>query len=806
MKSTVLAVLENVELKTRQSLSSNAVQSIETDAFNISLDLQFERSNVSRILNQLHKSGKLIKLLGRPTLFLSRKVLEQQIPNIFIPSSIPKNATLENYISLDKPETGTHKPKSFNKTLITTNSRLHNAYRKAKGAMLYPGRNLHVLVYGEPYVGKGDLIESMFDYAKDNQMIALSKSINSVDCKSFAPDHFNDLLKLLFRDSSQPGIPGLFESSKNSILVIRNIDALDTSTFETIKSAVQEMAFYTTDAFPYGKKVKINCRIIATLETARSAITPNYKQLFPMQIEMPALRERTIEEVLYLTLESLQFESEEINQTIRISKGVLSCLVMADYEGNISHLKSEIKEACANAYLKSLNSSSFFIDINFEDVSNDVLESINNINERIDDLNDIFNLFENDFLFFSPVQNNKELQLLIDVNDTVHFSEITSLQHLDNQLVDICLADINHVTSIQLNTIRAVLLKEIYNDLYPLLKSSSFIENENLLYGLLLHLSTVIKQIKQGNYSLKGHDSEYRIANKGDYDLAEIIRQHVDEKYNVTLPAFEIDYLATYHYLSSQWIENKYIQLLIISENNDNAKNYSTYLNSLNCKPKATPLEISAEMTQKEILAEIQSTLKAIDKGKGVIVASDSSIVSEILTKFRNVTDTEFAFTANISVQFLVSLVQKIDALDVSLNIIQNENVIDYKEHTPDLSSQSHAQELLEEISNKLLSESLIFLNPSKASNVLFQVLIRIIEELNIPYSDELLVKFIFHCSFLIERCIRKDAIHDPESRTIISSNPTIYFVIEKNFSVINETFSINVPNSELGMVINIFK
>lgn len=44
--------------------------SLGRDALNISLDLQMDRSNVSRLLNQLHHEGRLIKTQGRPTLFL----------------------------------------------------------------------------------------------------------------------------------------------------------------------------------------------------------------------------------------------------------------------------------------------------------------------------------------------------------------------------------------------------------------------------------------------------------------------------------------------------------------------------------------------------------------------------------------------------------------------------------------------------------------------------------------------------------------------------------------------------------------
>ena len=58
--------------------------SLGRDALNISLDLQMDRSNVSRLLNQLHHEGRLIKTQGRPTLFFARTPLENEHPDVHI--------------------------------------------------------------------------------------------------------------------------------------------------------------------------------------------------------------------------------------------------------------------------------------------------------------------------------------------------------------------------------------------------------------------------------------------------------------------------------------------------------------------------------------------------------------------------------------------------------------------------------------------------------------------------------------------------------------------------------------------------
>ena len=112
---------------------------------------------------------------------------------------------------------------------------------------------------------------------------------------------------------------------------------------------------------------------------------------------------------------------------------------------------------------------------------------------------------------------------------------------------------------------------------------------------------------------------------------------------------------------------------------------------------------------------------------------------------------------------------------------------------------------ILQNIQEKLLSESLVFLNPEKACQALFHVLLNILQDLSIPYSDDLLIKFIFHTSFALERCIRKEPFVYPKARILIKQHATLFNVLEKNFEIITELFSVQIPASEMGYVIEIF-
>ena len=116
-----------------------------------------------------------------------------------------------------------------------------------------------------------------------------------------------------------------------------------------------------------------------------------------------------------------------------------------------------------------------------------------------------------------------------------------------------------------------------------------------------------------------------------------------------------------------------------------------------------------------------------------------------------------------------------------------------------------HAKNLLQDIQNKLLSESLIFLNPEKACQALFNILLNIINDLSIPYSDDLLIKFLFHTTFALERCIRKEPYTYPKARYLIKEHSKLFNVIDKNFKIINEIFAVQIPTSEIGFIIEIF-
>ena len=104
------------------------------------------------------------------------------------------------------------------------------------------------------------------------------------------------------------------------------------------------------------------------------------------------------------------------------------------------------------------------------------------------------------------------------------------------------------------------------------------------------------------------------------------------------------------------------------------------------------------------------------------------------------------------------------------------------------------------------LSDQLTFLNPAKTYNILSQVFDQIkhyISEENYIRSK---IRFILHCSFMIERCFRNESFEYKNSDEFISKNQQIYTDIVKSIEILKKSFRVHIPKDELCYLVEFVK
>ena len=92
-------IREYIRNKTIQLIKDEKINDNGIEAEDISYDLKIDRANVSRELNSLWKNGELIKIAGRPVFYLDSKVISNTFPESYIPTFIPKEEHLSDYIN-----------------------------------------------------------------------------------------------------------------------------------------------------------------------------------------------------------------------------------------------------------------------------------------------------------------------------------------------------------------------------------------------------------------------------------------------------------------------------------------------------------------------------------------------------------------------------------------------------------------------------------------------------------------------------------------------------------------------------------
>lgn len=137
-------IYDYVKLHTKEMIDTHSLENSGSDALSIALDLKLDRTNVSRELNTLWKEGRLIKLQGRPTLYLDCEALKTEYPNHYIPLTVSAGSSLLDFIQ--KPQKTQKRELPFHKTaldaIIGSAGSLKNETAQVLAAISYPSGGL----------------------------------------------------------------------------------------------------------------------------------------------------------------------------------------------------------------------------------------------------------------------------------------------------------------------------------------------------------------------------------------------------------------------------------------------------------------------------------------------------------------------------------------------------------------------------------------------------------------------------------------------------------------------------------------
>lgn len=572
------------------SMTSQAREGLSTQFLSEKLDIQ--RSNVSRILNQLVKEGSIVKVSGRPVLYRAKTMADEQI-----------------------------KEEACFTSLIGYSESLKNGIQLAKAAILYPNHCLSTIIFGPKGSGKHTFAKAMIEFAIEKKIITSKAPQIHINCLNYIDDYH--AIEEIFQDLDE-----LFLKAQSGVLMIEHIELLPTQIRTLLLDKLEED--------------QIEFIFICTCShDAPVSITDTLIRKISVNIHLCSYKDKNISERLELIQYFFSIESACVKKDIHINAELLYCLLMYDCEENIEQLQRDIRMGTATAYVREIGSEKDYISLIMDDFPIYVKRGILDYKMNRDELQALIpenfryvfsqgNIQRencetdyNDTIYDIVKQkadglkglglDHKEISMIINADMKNEFKKYTD--HLEEKVVNI--EELSKIVDQKLITMVSDFLKMVSTKCERIFPDS-------ILYGLCLHLHTTIH--------MSTHKQQFRSQQIKDiiekypqeYSLSIDFVSQLEDEYNIQLPIDEVIFITLF--LSERFYEDEKAQrpvLLILMHGQSTATSISEAVNDLVKETIAYGFDMPLYQSSIQMYDLLKNYMLQIDRGEGMMVIYD---------------------------------------------------------------------------------------------------------------------------------------------------------------------------------------
>lgn len=573
--------------------------------------LSIQRTNASSDLNKLHKQGKIYKEKTNPALFKIKK------QDLFNDDKVKQDSFLN---------------------IIGADLSLKNCLQQAKAAIIYPPNGLHTIIFGETGTGKSLFAEHMYNYAKQIGKLKKDAPFVVFNCADYS-NNPQLLMSHLFgvKKGSYTGADkdkqGLVEKSNNGILFLDEIHRLPPEG--------QEMLFYLIDKGQYRKLGesdelhKVTVQIIcATTENIDSSLLKTFIRRIPMIINLPSLKDRTINERYELIKYFFMVEVATLHSDITVSGDVITKLLFYDCPNNIGQLRSDIKLACAKAYLNNIDNMHDSVIVKLEHLSEHIKKYILSYNNNI-------NKFHTETITFTAGASGKNI--ILD-NKSPNLYEILynktsalrnkGLSEEDIRLMislDIEMYFKNYMEKIEKNSfdeLYKIVDKRIVSIVSDFLKEAEqFLEkkfNNKVLFGLSIHVSSFIERSGTNKFLGNSHLDDIKNNHPKEFQISKKLKESLEKKLKIKVPIDEVGFFSMFLYINdTEENSTQPVGIIVAMHGEAAATSIADVANRLLDETSVIGYNMPLSEKPDIALSNILDLVRNIDKGSGVILLVD---------------------------------------------------------------------------------------------------------------------------------------------------------------------------------------
>lgn len=664
-------------------------------ASEISEELDILRNNVSMELNVLLKQNKIIKIKGRPVLYLDRVIIEDIIGYNLDDNQVELDDIKEIVKSNNNKDKRTNSPSSNDPfdLLIGVNSGLKNQIEQAKAAMLYPPNGLHTLIVGQTGVGKTLFASMMYNYAKFSTVLDNEAPFIVFNCADYYNNpqllisHIFGHIKGAFTGADEEKA-GLVEKANNGILFLDEIHRLPPEG--------QEMIFYFMDTGTFNKlgesnrKRKASVLIIgATTEEPGSSLLKTFVRRIPIIINIPPLDERPIKDRLDIVKFLLCNEASRVDKKIKLEADVVKALIGSASYGNVGQMKSNIQLVCAKGFLNSIDNKEE-IEIKFNSLPSEIKNGLFSLLGKRDEVGELSKYLDSKLIitpsgYLNLIEEDRyepPFNLYKIIEDK---SNILKCEGVDDDFIkQYITTDINiHIKSfydkfVGNESIKEKILKVVDIDIFEFAEKIKYLVesrlnrkfNNRLLYALSLHLSAFLNRVKNKK-PLKYVDIESVIKdNPNEFKVSMEIKDMIKERYSIDVPEMEVIYLTLLISTINEEQRLKLVSVLVVAHGSSTASSMVDVTKKLLGEGIVEAIDMPLEVSPKHILEEMIDRVQAIDTGKGVLLLVDMGSLATFANVITEKTGIEVKCIDMVSTALVLEAVRKCNRYDMNLNSV----------------------------------------------------------------------------------------------------------------------------------------
>lgn len=685
-----LYVKEQTEKLTLEEVSLGAgITTIQ-----VSEELNIQRTNASKDLNQLVREGLLEKIDGRPVKYVDIKVFHHQPLSKPVKSYREKELNSSDAVPFKQPSIQNIRPvEDIFKKMIGSTGSMKNPVEQAKAAILYPPKGLNCLITGPTGSGKTYFAHAMFQFAKLNHIVASDKELTVFNCADYA--HNPELLMSHLFGYVEGAFTGATKA-KNGIIHEADGGILFLDEVHRLPPEGQEMVFYFMDHGTYSRLGETNkqrhadVRIIcATTENPTSSLLNTFVRRIPIIIQLPNFNNRPAKEKIDLLRVMISVEASRIQRRISLSEDVVKSLIGSVSYGNVGQLKSNVQLVTARGFLNHMDQSELVI----------------TMDELTDSIKEGLLKLANDRETLAELSKYLEPQMVVGPNESLVMIQADSyelpynLYEIIGDKAALLKADgleqevINNFITTDIN----VHLKSFYKDhgftfdtenklaeivdqqIIDLTKEvSDFAKQKlaynfqsNFIYAMSLHISSFLKRIQLGehrthhlNENLRNMVLDYPL----EFEVAKEIKEKIEATYQMSIPEAESYYLAV---LLISLRENQRvgrIGIVVAAHGKSTATSMAQVVSQLLAVENIRAVDMPLEMKPEEALENIVAAVNEINEGGGVILLVDMGSLATFTDEIIRRTNVEVRTVDMVTTPIVLETARKTALIDTQLD------------------------------------------------------------------------------------------------------------------------------------------